>query len=197
MHLKALSERLESPRVKELLLTVTAVLFVATTAHAQGALKTITRKDMDRVLVTQPISVTRSDADSQRLLKQINEDFTELRDLNTSMLAEVSARAELDYVFFSKKVSQIKGKASRLKSNLILPEASNETAKHRDFTDAATFKDGLLLLDQCISSFLANPLFQASVIDVELATKASSDLRSIIDVSEKLKKAAKKLKSGK
>lgn len=188
--------RLQTNRICELLIVGAVILYVTAFAHAQSVIRSTSQKDMDRVLVTQPVSVTRSEEDRQKLLKTVNEDFLELRRLRDNLIDQVSAHTKLDYSDISKMLSQIKDKAGRLKSNLVLPEATDETDE-RDFTDAVTFKAALRLLDERINRFVVNPIFQASGMDVVLATQASNDLRSIILLSEKLNKAAKKLKSGK
>ena len=47
---------------------------------------------------------------------------------------------------------------------------------------------GLLALDRCIMSFVANPLFkQPNVVDAQLASKARRDLNLIIRLSKQLK----------
>ena len=196
MYLKRFLATLQTKRISQLLLTVPVTLCVTAIAHAQNVIRSSSQKDMDRVLVTQPVSVSRSEEDSQKLLKIVNDDFMELQRLR-ERLAKVVAHTEVDYANLSKVMSQITGKARRLRSNLVLPEPSVDGAKHRDFRDAVTFKTELLLLDERIGRFLVNPIFQASGMDVVLAAQASNDLRSIIDVSEKLKTAAKTLKSAK
>lgn len=195
MYLRPFITRRQTERGWELLLTVAVILYVSAIAHGQNVIRSTSQKDMDRVLVTQPVSVSRSEEDSHKLLKVINEDFLELQRLRERMMEKASAHTEVDYSYLSKIVSEMKGKAGRLKSNLILPDASGDKLVDREITDAAAFKAALLLLDERLNRFLVNPIFQASVMDVVLATQASNDLRSIIDLSEKLKKAAKKLKS--
>jgi hypothetical protein len=195
MYLKPFITRRQTERIWKLLLTVAVILYVTAIAHGQNVIRSTSQKDMDRVLVTQPVSVSRSEEDSHKLLKMVNEDFLELQRLRERMMEKASAHTEVDYSSLSKIVSQIKGKARSVQSNLVLPEASVDVAEDRDFTDAVTFKAALLLLDERLNRFLVNPIFQASGMDVVLATQASNDLRSIIDLSEKLRKAAKKLKS--
>ena len=112
------------------------------------------------------------------------------------MMSEAWSRPELDYRYISEMISQIRGKAARLKLNLALPEAEDDKTKTLDgsFSDTKQFRAALLQLDRHIMSFATNPLFQKpDVIEVELAKRASRDLTKVVELSGKLKKVAAKL----
>lgn len=164
-----------------------------TSQPARDMVRAISQKEMDRLLFLKPILAPKDDPARRVVLKQISEDFKELQGLNNKMMAEAWSRPQLDYRYISDMVSQIRGKATRLKSNLVLPEAEDDQTKQPDanLSDPATFRAGLLHLDRLIMSFATNPLFQKSkVVEVDLAKKASSDLAGVIEMSGKLKKAA-------
>jgi hypothetical protein len=130
------------------------------------------------------------------VLKQISEDFKDLQGLNNKMMAEAWSRPELDYRYISDMVSQIRGKATRLKSNLALPEAEDDQTKQLDanLSDTEKFRAALLQLDRHIMSFATNPLFQkADVVEVDLANRASRDLAVVVELSRKLKRIAVRL----
>jgi len=183
-------------------LIVLSACMVTTHAQRPGAtaardiVRGISQKEMDRLLFLKPILAPKEDPARRVVLKQISEDFKDLQGLNNKMMAEAWGRPELDYRFISDMVSQIRGKASRLKSNLALPAAENDKSKQADvnFTDTEKFRAALLQLDRHIMSFATNPLFQkADVIEVDLANRASRDLAAVVELSGKLKRTAAKL----
>ncbi|HET9786256.1 MAG TPA: hypothetical protein VFP47_03930, partial [Pyrinomonadaceae bacterium] len=104
-------------------------------AHAQrptsprDIVRAIGQKEMDRLLFLKPILAPKDDPARRALVKQISEDFKELQGLNNKMMAEAWSRSELDYRYISDMVSQIRGKAARLKSNLALPQVEDEKLK--------------------------------------------------------------------
>lgn len=147
---------------------------------------------MDRLLFLKPLLAPKDDPARRVVLKQINEDFKNLQGLNNQMMAKAWLRPELDYRYISDMVSQIRGKATRLKSNLALPQSKDGESKQAgdNFSNAENFRAALLQLDRHIMSFATNPLFQkANVIEVDLANRASHDLAMVVELSGKLKKA--------
>jgi hypothetical protein len=190
-----------------LLLTQTLIVLSAcmVTAQAQrpGAsnpardmVRAISQKELDQLLFLKPILAPKDDPARRVVLKQISEDFKDLQGLNNKMMAEAWARPELDYRYISDMVSKIRGKASRLKLNLALPEAEDKKSKQPDnnFSDAEKFRVALLQLDRHIMSFSTNPLFQKpDVIEVDLANRASRDLTMVLELSGKIKKSALRL----
>lgn len=164
---------------------------------ARDMVRAIGMKEMERLLLYKPILAPKDDPARKVVLKQISEDFKGLQGVNNKMMAEAWSRPELDYRYISDMVSQIKGKASRLKFNLALPEAQGDQPQQPDasFSDAEGFRAALLRLDRHIVSFATNPLFQKpDVIELDLATRASRDLSTIVELSAKLKKTALKLR---
>jgi hypothetical protein len=193
-----------------LLLAQTLILVAAGTTRTQGqqsgvnhpsardtALE-IQRVERNQQLLLKPLTAKKDD-DSLRfaVLKQINEDFKNIQGLNNTMMANAWAHEELDYGYISASISQIKSKATRLRSNLAFPKAKDVEEKQLDLTraDVKEFRAALLLLDKSIMSFVKNPLFQkASVVDVNLAAQASHDLKVIIELSGNLQKSATALR---
>ena len=152
------------------------------------------RKELDNLLLRKPILATDDNAARQATLKQINEDFKALQILNNSVQTETSNQNSIDYNAISKLMSEIGGRASRLKANLMLPKPQIEKKKEVQTSSLVDFKGELTTLDKVVLRFTTNPIFQQSgVIDIELAKKASCDLASIIEQSGRLKKAAAKL----
>jgi len=188
------------------LLTQTLILLsvcvVSTQAQRPGSqpardmVRAISQKEMDQLLFLKPILAPKDDPARRVVLKQISEDFKDLQGLNNNMMAKAWSKPELDYRYISDMVSQIRGKASRLKSNLALPETEDNKSKQADdnFANAEKFRSALLQLDRHIMSFATNPLFQKpEVIEVDLANRASRDLAAVLELSGKLKRTAVKL----
>ena len=163
---------------------------------ARDMVRAIGQKEMDRLLFLKPILAPKDDPARRVVLKQISEDFKDLQGLNNKMMAEAWARPELDYRYISEMISQIRGKATRLKSNLALPEAEDDQTKQPDanFSNTEKFRAALLQLDRHIMRFATNPLFQKpNVVDVDLANQASRDLTAVVEMSGKLKGVASRL----
>jgi hypothetical protein len=201
----SLKKTSSSIRLRNLLLVAqTLILLSAGTTMTQGqsmrdqVLK-IERVERDRDLLQKPL-LAKKDDDPARLavLKQIREDFKNIQAVNNTMMANAWARKELDYGYISDSISQIKSKATRLRSNLALPKAKDGDEKDGDEKQlnvapagVKEFRAALLLLDKSIMSFVTNPLFQnANVVEVKLAAKASHDLKVIIELSGNLQKSA-------
>jgi hypothetical protein len=167
-----------------------------TSQSARDIVRAIGQKEMDQLLFLKPILAPKDDPARRVVLKQISEDFKDLQGLNNKMMAEAWSRPELNYRYISDMVSQIRGKAARLKFNLALPEAQDHRPKQPDanFTDAEKFRAALLQLDRHIMSFATNRLFQQpDVIEVSLANQASRDLAAVVELSGKLKRTALRL----
>ena len=192
-----------SSRLRNLLLVAQSLILLSvTTSGTQGQASRakvleINRRERERQLILQPLPAKKDD-DSVRLavLKQIKEDFKSIQSLNNTMMAKAWSREELDYDYISDKVSQIRAKAVRLKTNLSLPEAEDVEKKQLDsmVTGVKEFRAALLLLDRSIMSFVTNPLFkEGNVVEVNLATKASRDLETVVQLTNRIKKAASAL----
>lgn len=200
-----LNKTSSSVRLRNLLLLAqTLILLSAGTPGTQGQqsgrtinrdrVLAIERVERDRQLLLKPLPANKDD-DSLRLavLKQIKEDFRNIQGLNNTMMAKSWAHEELDYGYISDSISQIKSKATRLRSNLALPKPKDVEERQLDLTHAGVkeFRTALLLLDKSIMDFIKNPLFQnPDVVEVNLAAQASQDLKVIIELSGNLQKSA-------
>lgn len=157
--------------------------------------RAVGQKELDRQLLLKPIPPL-SDEPARRLaLKQIREDFRDLQNLNNRMMSEAWARDAVDYGFVSEMISEIRGKANRLKLNLKLPESGDRKNEGRvDPTNDKDFRASLMTMDQTIMRFVKNPLFQnANTIDVAQATQARQDLEAVIELAAGLRKVASRL----
>ena len=162
---------------------------------ARDLVRSIERKEMDRLLHLKLIPSV-SDEPARRLaLKQIREDFRDLQSLNNRMMSEAWARETVDYGFVSNMISQIRGKANRLKLNLNLPEPGDMKSERRaDPANDKDFRASLMVLDKTIMRFVNNPLFQKpNTLEVTQAAKARHDLETVIELAGGLRKVASRL----
>lgn len=161
--------------------------------------RAITQADMDRQLLLNATLPVNKEAEESRktIWKQIREDFKELQGLNNKMMADVWARPSLDYGFVSDMVSRIRGKASRLKMNLNLPQPESSTVNHlssRAIINSNDFRAELMALDKTIMSFVSNPIFQKpNTIEIKQGADARRALETVIDLTDDLKKSASRL----
>jgi hypothetical protein len=143
-------------------------------------------------------STANSDAARAAQLKQLREDFKALQSLNNRMMAEAWSRERLDYNHISDMISEINGRAARLKTNLALPEPGSlkKTNERLSVSGLKEFRSALSLMDRSIMSFVTNPIFQRpNLVEIDLAKQARLDLESVISLSGNLKKITANLKS--
>lgn len=181
--------------VISILLSVNSAYGQSTRSNPRDVIIESNRQELDNLLLRKPILTAEDKSAQQAILKQINEDFKALQVLNNRLMTEATSQGELNYKSLAKVLSEMGSKASRLKSNLLLPKAEVEKQKENERAlDASGFKEALQAFDKVVTSFATNGIFQkVNVMEVELAKKASLDLMSIIDQSARLKKAATKL----
>ncbi|CAN5827827.1 hypothetical protein BH18ACI4_BH18ACI4_12880 [soil metagenome] len=134
---------------------------------------------------------------SQATTAQVKQDFERLQVVYNEIVLAMSASEALDYKFISVATADLRKRASRLKSNLALPQPENDEPsqkKEAEINDGQ-MKSLLLLLRRHISSFVTNPLFETSgPLDIELSGKASRDLKKIVELCERIRKSADQLK---
>jgi len=130
-------------------------------------------------------------------LPQIKEDFERIQFIDREMIKSVFTNNLVDYRQILKTTAEIRKRAARLRTNLAFPEPGSRQSggKDRPTRENEDIKVSLAKLDHTIMSFVTNPIFQLTqqVVDAQLATKASSDLRDIVELSEAIKKQIGKL----
>lgn len=135
---------------------------------------------------------------AQATILQVKQDFERIQSVYNQIVSAIS-RDAIDYKFISDATHEVKNCANRLRKNLALPEPENtdEGAKDEGDIKQEMIKPSLVKLCRHIASFVTNPQFETSgVIDVEQSTKASRDLKKVIDLSLMIEKSAKKLRAG-
>jgi len=133
---------------------------------------------------------------SKETLKQVNEDFARIQEINVEMMRDYAEGKPPDYPHIAVAMSEIKKRASRLRGNLILP-SGDEIAGVQAGSSSPPKHSGrspLLDLNDLIVSFVTNPIFKnENTIDLELGARAKRDLAGIIDLSDRISRSAEKL----
>ncbi len=120
-------------------------------------------------------------------MAQIREDFRRIQSINAERIRPAVNNNSLAYGNIAKAAAEIERRAKRLKSNLALPESSDGPIPAEQ--SSLTYTEQMKRLDSSISNFVSNSIFRSTaVVDVQLAEKASRDLREIILVSSWLKR---------
>jgi hypothetical protein len=133
---------------------------------------------------------------AESALPQIKEDFERIQLIEREMMRSVFTNNSVDYQQILKTTAEIKKRAMRLRTNLAYPEPDNrqDGTKGRP-SQEEDIKVSLVRLDQTIMSFVTNPIFQLTqqVVDAHTATRAGSDLRDIVELSEAITKNLERL----
>lgn len=146
----------------------------------------------ERETLTAP--APKSDAERAATLRQIREDFRAIQDVNNRMMSHAWAQDSVDYERTSTMLGEINEKATRLKSNLALPQPEKIQHKRVTATGLKEFKAALLLMDRSLMSFINNAIFrERNVVEVNLAAQATQDLEDVITYSANLRKIAANL----
>jgi hypothetical protein len=130
-------------------------------------------------------------------IARVKEDFNTIQVLNNEMVRATFSGQSPDYGFLSEKAGEMKKRANRLKESIKFTESEAEEKSRLDDGpyDESRVKISVLVLRNLVKSFVTNPLFQegGGALDVNLAAKASRDLRHIADLSDAIRKNAKRL----
>jgi len=121
-------------------------------------------------------------------VQQVQQDFSRIKEINAQIMKSYAAGEAPDYKNLSEAMAEMNKCASRLKTNLVLPEqAAYESREKSD-------RSPLLDLNEVVTRFVTNPIFKnANTIDAEQAANAKRDLLGIIDLSHRIRKSAEKL----
>lgn len=128
--------------------------------------------------------------------QQIKEDFEQLQFANYHLSGAGASTPAPDYGQIKKNAAEVRKRASRLKTNLLLPEPDRDEKlqKSREAFDSEELKTAIDALDALVKRFVWNPVFQhPNVLDVENSLKARLDLEAIIKLSEQIHKRAEAL----
>ena len=129
------------------------------------------------------------------LMVQTEEDFYRILALHNELARALSSKNAVDYQFVSDTTSEIKKRASRVRSTLKLEPEEGYTPLKVDEINDDGMRDALIKLCKEIRRFVTNPSIEnPNTVDAEQLKKARHDLDSVIQLSAQLKKDADKLK---
>lgn len=126
------------------------------------------------------------------IMAQTEEDFTRILTLHNEIARALSSKESLDYNFVSEATAEIKKRASRVQSTLVLGlTPDDEEVKEKS---EPKIKTSLIKLCGQIRSFVTNPIIEnPNTIDAQQLSRARRDLESLIQLSGLIKKDADKL----
>lgn len=128
---------------------------------------------------------------------QIKEDFERIQIINGDVLQASASSAKPDYERICESAAEIQKRATRLKSNLFPPKSKKQSKKDQPSPEGQELKSLLTLLDNSISSFTQNPMFQnTKVVTPQDSTAAEKDLDGIIKISGRITNEAENKKQG-
>lgn len=132
----------------------------------------------------------------RNLFPQINEDFQRLQIIHNEMVRMIKSENSLNYGRLVELTAEMKKRSNRLRTNLALPATADNEEPETDplSINDTQLKASLVKLHDLVVSFVGSPIFKnLALLDANVVTRASSDLRDIIQVSEKIRKAAETL----
>lgn len=131
----------------------------------------------------------------EALMAQTEEDFNRILTLHNEIARALTSKNDLNYQFISDATAEIKKRASRVQDSLALGLPDEEALEIGKSAKDEPIKDSLVTLCNQIRSFVTNPSIEnPHTINVEEMTKARRDLESVIQLSERIKKDADKLR---
>jgi len=123
----------------------------------------------------------------------VEQDFEQLQLVNHTLAGAAQDGAALDYELIKKHSGEVRRRAARLKSYLVLPDWK-ESVPPLKFVQTQTPQDmrpAVASLDALVNAFAWNPIFiQPNVVNLEQSAKAARDLDGIISLSERINKSA-------
>jgi len=129
----------------------------------------------------------------EALMAQTEEDFNRILILHNEIARAISSKDALNYRFVSEAMAEIKKRATRVQSSLVL-RLSDEDAPVKVTTESE-IKDSLIKLCKEIRAFVTNPMIEnPNTVDAQQLVRAKRDLESFIQLSGLIKKDADKFK---
>jgi hypothetical protein len=132
---------------------------------------------------------------AQALMDQVNEDFQRILTRHNELVRTIDANQALDYRSIAEAMGEIRKRSTRLQSSLRLekPEAASDDRKAESLLFGMETKDAMILLCKKIESFVKNPIIEKpGTVDAQALEKARTDLQSIVELSNVMKKQAEK-----
>jgi len=133
----------------------------------------------------------------EALMAQTEQDFNRILTLHNEFARAISSSASLDYQFVSDAAAEIRKRANRLQTTLVLRESQKEksnTKQEEHKINDTELKTGLISLCKYIRAFVTNPVIETpNTVNAEHLARAKRDLESLIQMSGQIKKDADEL----
>ena len=126
----------------------------------------------------------------------VEQDFEQLQLVNYSLATASQQGAALDYELIKRHSGEVKKRASRLKSYLVMPDwrPTLPPLKIVETQTPEALRSAVASLDALVNAFAWNPIFkQPNVVNLEQSLKAARDLDGIVSLSERINKSAAEL----
>ena len=124
--------------------------------------------------------------------RQFKEDYEALQIASYSLTDLVSLKT-FSYDDVAKQAAEVKKRAARIRTTLVLPEA--EKAPKKNEPEVRDLKAAVTDLESLVQRFATNPMFQElTVLDANHTMNARRDLDDIVKLSESIRKLAEELK---
>jgi hypothetical protein len=121
---------------------------------------------------------------------RFKEDFEALQLANYALADTIAASEPFDYREIGKQAAEIKKRAARIRTTLVLPEAD----KQEQPDQKPALKDAVNNLGSLVKEFISNPMFEElTVLNANHTLKARRDLDEIVRLSEHIRKTAEAL----
>jgi hypothetical protein len=128
----------------------------------------------------------------EELMTQTEEDFNRILTLHNEIVRAVSSKDDLNYHFVSEATAEIKKRATRVQSNLVLGLSSEDARV--EVKAEPQIKDSLIKLCKEIRAFVTNPMIEnPNTVDAQQLVRAKRDLEGFIQLSGLIKKDADRL----
>lgn len=166
--------------------------------RAERQMRELELRSVESLGKTKPIVEDRS---KRVIYEQISADFQRMQVVQNEMM-QAAFPSKSAYTPNSKHISksteEINKLASRLLTNLRLPETEKKEQKPANeyIVNVDQLKSALLALDSLVMSFIANPTFERpTVVDLAQSVKAKRDLQGVIELSRRIKQGSEKLRN--
>lgn len=130
------------------------------------------------------------------VVMQAKQDFERIQVVNDEIMRAVVANTGFNYKNLAEQTGEIRKRAKRFKENINLPppDEALPSVKKLDQISHEEMRAALLLLNEQVTNFVTNPLFQTpNLMDVKLGPKASHSLAAMIELSGVIRKNAERL----
>lgn len=135
---------------------------------------------------SQNSSMLEKNREKEYLRQQFARHF-KLIQITTQQIIREHEDGTMNSTRLSKNVREINKSARTLRTMIGLGDLANDEKLKTDLTSAAGFDEALRLLGRLIRDFARNPVHQNSrILNTELATRAQTDLLSIINLSRSI-----------